>query len=262
MVTPADIALGPFEHLQDVYMRVYNRQVRASFRADLQDGDISTPSASMKEACLIKDTDNAQMMLLRLNLFYFVREEARNLQPINYLMPFPEWNDDVTNKPQVILYFEETKEDAKAKKRRAITQRVSFRLMNETVETITKADIEELSREIRTTFPRTYRFRKGRIKLSYRDKKNGYELIITPYSENEGRELITKVLSLRDKVPDWELLTNSESGRNFAKRETVVYQGKPKKLGEKRPIGYVILKRAELKLPGGVGSEVLYETWG
>lgn len=261
MVTPAEIQLGPFERLQDVYMRVYNRQVKASFRDDIADDDLSTSSGAMRDACLIKDTDNAQMMLLRLNLFYFVREEARNLQPINYLLPFPEWHDEVVNKPQVILYFEEPKEDAKKKKRRPITQRVAFRLMNETIETITKTDIEELSREIKQQFPRTYKFRKGRTKLSYRDRKNGYELIITPYSEQEGKTLITKVLALRDKVPDWELLTNSESGKNFAKRDTVIYQGKTVKLGEKRPIGYVMLRRAELKLPGGVKSEILYETW-
>jgi hypothetical protein len=262
MVTPNDIQNGPFEHLQDVYLKVFNKQVRASFREDLQDGDISTDAGSMKEACLIKDSDNAVMMLLRVNLFYLVREEGRQLHPPMYMLPMQEYQDELANKIQVILYFEESKDEARKKKRRPITQRCSFRLMKETVETLSAADVEELRREIRTTFPRTYKFRKGRIKLSYRDKANGYEMIVTPYTESEGRELITKVLSLRDKTPNWEFLTNSESGKNFAKRETVIYQGKSKKTPEKRPIGYVYLKRAELKLPGGLGSETLYETHG
>jgi hypothetical protein len=246
-----------FENLQSVYLRTYNKLVKKSFRADIDDDDFATPESQMRNACLIKDSDTATMMVLRSNLFYIVRGEARALHPPIYGLPAQDYHESVKFKPQVIFLFQESREDASKAKRRPKTVRASFRLNSKTTSNITQADIDRLTTKIKGQFPATYRFKTGRIKASYRDKDRGLELVLSPYSTNEAKTLITKLLSAQGVIetgsdsPDWTKLSLSQKAvSNFDVNEYVRVLGKRKALPKRRPVTTVSLRRVELFLHG------------
>ncbi|MGF1535365.1 MAG: hypothetical protein ACFB4J_02605 [Elainellaceae cyanobacterium] len=255
-------APNDFENLQSVYMRVYNRMVRESFREDIPDDAFSTPEAQMRYACLIKDNDTATMMQLRSNLFLMIREEAARLQAPIYGIPTAEYQEAVRFRPQVQLHFEEPRDEAAAANRERKRVRASFRLMNKTPETVTQTDMTALRNRIAQQFPRSYRFRTGRYKLSYRHREEGLELVIPPYTEPEGRQFISKVLLVAGATPEWDRLTVSTyPDRNFNRREYARILGRRRRLPQQRPVANVYLKKAELKLHGMLTDAQLYETW-
>lgn len=246
-----------FENLQTVYMRTYNRLVQQSFRENIPDDDFSTPESQMKNACLVKDNDSASIMQLRVDLFFMVREEGKRLHPIHYEMPLPEW-ESTFYRPQVILRFEEVRPPG-GRVVNPKTVRVSFRLTNETAETITQTEVDGLSRRIEQQFPRSYVFKTGRYKMSYRDKSHGYELILSPYSRAIGERMIGKVLAVGGHEPDWERMTVSEAPqRNYLRDEYIRVLGNRQMMPKRRRVAEVILKKAVLKVHGQLADIPLY----
>lgn len=246
-----------WESLQSSLMLYYNRMVRESFRTDIDEaGD--TPESFLLRSCLIKDNDTAPMVSIKMLNFFFARNGYGKMDEIIYGIPVSQYDESVVYRPQVTLFFEETQIDYEqripSQSQRLNTRKkrvqVSFRYMNETQTTFNQAEVNRLKNELRTTFPLTYKFKTGRAKLSYRDKPNGYELIISPYTETEGRELITKVLALRNNTPDWELSTVSKSNRNYNTTERQTILGKSYKKPSRRQIAEVKLKKATLHLQG------------
>lgn len=251
-----------FENLQSVYIRTYNRVVRQGFRDGIEDDDFSTPEGQMKRACLIQDNDSALQMLLRINLFYIVRGEAKQLHPPIYEMPISD-NEPVMLHPQVILKFQEDSENRHRRENRILKNvRVSFRMMDENTSTITQTEIDRLQRNIARLFPRDYKFKTGRYKVSYLDEVKGYRLILTPYSKAIGERLIEKVLSIRDHNPEWSRLSISEQPRrNFNTQEYTTILNERRRLPKPRSIAECFLKKATLKLHGHLAEIPLYETY-
>ena len=256
------MAVNQFEMLQSLIRRIQNRIVRESFREDIADDDIATPEGFLKAKCLHHDNDTGVMTLMRLFLFYVIREEGRRLHPAMYTYPVDDYQASVKFKPQVVFWFWEPQNEAKTRKRPAKRVRASFRLVRETLETLTVADVDRLKQRVKAEFPRSYRFKTGRLKASYRDKENGLELTLAPYSRTEAKEFIGKILDVADVTPDWDLFSISEyPDRNFSEQSRITILGESKKLPDKRPIANVYLKKAELHIHGNTESMVLYDSY-
>jgi|GEM_PF-1962886 len=243
---------SPFERRQNTFRQLHNRQVREAFSDvfDIPADGIPydptkiTPQDSarrlLRNDLLIEDADSFSEMWIKRELLSFMQDDDVPVLLPNY--------DDiplsVVDKPHVHLYFIEKKSTAILAKRRRVDALISFRITNKTVTTITKTDLNELEREINLAFPSSYRLEKGTKKYSYRDKENGFEFILSLNSEAEAKEVITKVLGVRDKTPDWDRLTTSTSEKNFTVTKTIDILTVPEKLPKQRPIATCYLKTA------------------
>jgi hypothetical protein len=242
---------SPFERRQNTFRQLHNREVREAF-ADVYDipaeGSYDptkitpqdSPRRLLRNDLLIDDVDAFSEMWLKRELLKFMKDDDTPVLLPNY--------DDiplsVVDKPHVHLYFIEKKSTAILAKRRRVDALISFRIADKTVSTITKTDLNELTREINLAFPSSYRLEKGTKKYSYRDKENGFEFILSLNSEAEAKEVITKVLAVRDKTPDWDRLTTSTSEKNFAITKTINILTVPERLPKQRPIATCFLKTA------------------
>ncbi len=200
MVLPLDF--NGFEHLQSVIRKLHNNEVRDSF-SDLGGDEwlpnINTPRSSLRQACTIYDSDSATMMLLKQNLFFLLLRKAQDYQaPI---VGVPKGSFDAIRKyrPQITLYFKEDAGDVE-QGYNAVDGRISFRLMNEDSESITRTRLTSLANKIRTEFGTSngYTWKKGKEYYNYTDKAKGYQLQILAFSESEARQLITKVLDVQN----------------------------------------------------------------
>ncbi len=255
---------SPAEHLQDVFLKSVNKQVREYF-SDLGDetwdDDISTSRGSLRVACTHKDSDSVDMTQLRLWLFYIVVGNAEKLQAPIYGIPITTFSESVVHLPQVVLYFRETKSDADSHNRQPIEAQVGFRLLDQN---LSKAEAQTLAKKIRQLFGGSTRFyfKKGRTKFSYRDKSRGYEFIITAFDETNAKKVIEQVLDINGHTPNWELLTDSESNRNWSAVKYKTILGKQHKLPNRRPVGIVHFTKAELKFYGLASDVVLCDATG
>lgn len=243
---------NPSEHLQSVVMQVHNRIVREHFEIPGDnEPDISTPDESLKRACLISERDSWPMMLSRQNLFYLALGNFDLVQQAMYAIPVTTFQDQLEYKPQITVVFVETSADAKLKNRQRVRAEVSIRLMNESLTSITQADITTYRNRVTSTFKTPkFQWKKGENKYSYVDKQNGHNMLITAFDEFNAKKVIEAMLDLAAQQPNWDCLTESTNNRNYqtAKFQTVL--GKSRRMPQRRPITDVHFYRAELKLWG------------
>jgi hypothetical protein len=259
---------SPWEHLQDTLRRVHNRRVKKEFR-DLDEGfwddlSISTGRRSLATACVMQDKDTSSITIIRMILFYVVLGQATAMLPPMYGIPTELYQQSVEFKPQIKLFFREDVEDTDTGYR-PIEAELSFRLMNESSETVSSADAMRYANKIKTEFAGGggYRWQKGRLKLSYRDLARGYQLIVTPASEAGGKEVINKILDIQGHSLDELNLTTSKLGQNppTIPANKFVY-GKSRRMPRKRPVGWVRFQYAELHIWGLPKAIVLVDRTG
>ena len=260
-------ASSPFERRQNTLRQLHNREVREVF-ADVYDAPtdgtpydpskvtaLDSPRRVLRTDCLIEDNDSFADMWMKAKILEYMKDTDAPLLLPNY--------DDipitVKDKPHVHLVFIEKKSTAITNRRRRVQALISFRITDKTISTITRTDLTELKREINLAFPSSYTLNKGRIKYSYRDKANGFEFILSLTSESEAKEIITKVLGIRDKTPDWELLRAATApDANFTVRKTVSVLQTLEKLPLLRPLAVCYFRKAVISF-GRLRSEVLVE---
>lgn len=205
-----------FEHLQDLIRREHNKAVRTYFK-NQPDDDISTSKSSLKHACLIKDQDTAAMTQMRLWLFEITCGHAQALQRPVYGIPWHEVQVERTFKPQVKLYFLEPYNfnihgDGTPQAEGEIT----FRVMNESSETISRTDAETLARAIKNTFATPpFTWNKGKFKCTYSDKERGYELKLLVTSKAEGERIVRAVLDIQSHPFDRDFLQYIDNDRTY-----------------------------------------------
>ncbi len=203
---PLPQSFSEFEHLQSVVRKIHNRSVQQYFR-NQDDNDISTPKASLKHACLIKDDDTQAIMLQRQWLFEITAGNAQSLAPEIYGIPVAEYQRDVKFRPQVKLYFKQSRSELTPEESglRQGEGQITFRLMDETSETISRAKAERLARDIKREFGTPLeRWEKGRFKCTYQDAVRGYDLRLLVKNRTEGERLVRKVLGVQGHTYDDE----------------------------------------------------------
>jgi hypothetical protein len=138
----------------------------------------------------------------------------------------------------------------------AVDMECSWRLVNETSQTITKAKLTALANKIKTKFGsgNGYVFRKGRKIISYRNKSQGYEFLIRARELEDGRGLIRDILTMNGDSLEPELLriseVDDETNAFPANPGTQTILGKRRNKPRKRPVTNVRFKYAYAFIDG------------
>lgn len=214
MPLPEDF--NEWENLQDLVRLEHNKAVRAYFK-NQEDEDISTPKARLKHTCLIKDEDTATMTQLRLWLFEVTCGHAASLQTPIYGVPVQELQSQFTFKPQVKLFFLEPYDhEVHATGLPQAQGEITFRLMHESSETISRSDAERLARRIKQVFGTPlFTWEKGWYKATYTDKIRGYQLQLLVRNKAEAERVIRHVLEVQEHPFDRDYFQYIEHERTY-----------------------------------------------
>lgn len=254
------------EHLQDTIRRTYNKDVREWFSDLPAELDLNTPRASLRVACTHQDADSFTETVARQLLFDMaIKQQTLQLQTssttdLNYRILR-------RNKPKIILYFLEDREDVDAGYKQ-VEGTIGIRIMNETTTTLTKANIITLANKIKTIFGTAggFRWHKGKGMFSYSDWDKGYQLQLLCYSKSEGRRIVEQVLDVQGHSPDWENAQWSESEQPSESYPTIppseTILGKRRKLPRRRPTAQVRFQFATMMVSGLASPVVLYDRSG
>lgn len=204
----------PTEQFQDTNKRIWNKLIREYFRdvpaSDLN-LDITAPRQALLKACLHKEDDSLLLTIGRLQLFMHGTTWMRDQYPIVAGTFLSEVDTYITYKPKITLFFRENADDAEADYDPA-TMEVSWRLHDETSQTITKAKLTTIANKIKTKFGTSSGglFRKGRKMIRYRKIAEGYDFKLRARDLAEGKNLIQEILQINGNSLDSEILKISE----------------------------------------------------
>jgi hypothetical protein len=192
----------------------FNAEVYRWFK-DLDDVP-SVSRTALRDSLLIQPKESRTSALFKVQYFRDFVQKVHNRVNI---IGVPKEKFDVTielkYKPIVQLYFQQDKA-AVSPDYAPITAEISFRLMDESTETITQANITALANKIRTEFATGagYTFNKGKYIATYYDKPQGYYLRIYVLNDAEGVEVVRKVLSIRNHTYNEEFFRITEPKKN------------------------------------------------
>lgn len=247
---------SPAEHLQDLLKKSINREVREWFidtGPDDWDPDLSTARGSLRVGCTHLENDTMDMSLMRLLLFYLVVRKGADLQTPVYGIPVGSFQAQRKFKPQITLFFLEDPQDVDDNYP-AVTGEISIRLMNQSEDTLSKAEAIAYANRVKTAFGTGNGFiwKKGKVMASYNERDKGYQLQLLVRDESEAKRIVEQVLDIQQHSPDWKFLTinkNDEPSQAYPTiPPTKVILGKSRRLPRKRPIADVRFQYAFLNL--------------
>ena len=230
MAIPSDFS--EVEHLQALIRRYLNKEVRDHFRDlgdDFWEPEVITTRGAMRHALTHKDGDPFQITLGRMFLYYFTYGQAKALQQPIYGVPVKEFDRSFKYKPQIHLRFYQPRFNIPSSTNnnglssKPIESTISFRLMNETSESLTITELERYANRIKTNFGNGggYRWEKGKTTVSYFDKERGYRLKLFCKTKSDGKSLIEQILDIQQHTPDWSRMTTIENEEPLERYPTV-----------------------------------------
>ncbi|MGB3201115.1 MAG: hypothetical protein WBA99_09440 [Nodosilinea sp.] len=244
------------EHLQDLFRRYANRQVREFFNdlgGEDWDPDISTTRGSLRHGATHKDEDSLPMTLLRWELFNYVRRLKFDVPMFG--IPVTAFESERRYKPQIILNFIEDLGDVEPGYE-VVTGRISFRLMTHTSGTINPSVAQTYATRINSNFNigSGFVWRKGRIMCSYTDWDKGYQLQILCRTEANGRDVVERILDIQNDTIDTSKLHYVENQNEAAAYPVIppndrIY-GETRRTPRKRPLADVRFQYAVLHVHG------------
>ncbi len=251
-------------NLRDFLRKSYNREVNEWF-ADEPDPipDNSGSRKNAKRACLILPKETQNTALLKTLNFRFVVQRT-HLRPDIYGTPIGTIQATRKFRPQIVLEFLEDELDIEGGYSR-VDGRISFRLMNETSESITRTELTTIANRIKTEFGSNngYRWRKGKEMASYLERDKGYDFRLLVRSKTDAKELISKILDIQNHIPDWKYLNYKENDEPTQAYPTIPptnsILGKPRREPRKRPIAIVRFQYAYCNLWGNPNAVILYD---
>ena len=250
MPLPADF--NEVENLQDIVRREHNKAVKAWFK-NQADNDVSTPKARLKHSCLIKDDDSLLVGLQRQWLFEITVGKAQSIQaPVYSTIQLEEFSE-IRFKPQVQLFFKESQTATTYDPDfYPVKGEISFRIMDETSSSMSRAKAEALARKIKQEFATPlFVWEKGWYYCSYRDLEHGYQLKILVKSETEGRRVVKQVLKIQSHTFDEDFFQFVNHQRNYPPiPKTQLIYGRNRKQKRVRPRADVRFKHAKLLIHG------------
>lgn len=255
-----------WEHLQNHIQTLHNRRVQQFFRRQ-PDDDISTPKSALKHACLIKDNDTAQIVLMRQWLFEVTAGHAASLHPPIYGIPLTDYEPDRKFKPQVKLMFGglDPGNTNGTNRNALITGEITFRLMNETSESINRSKAVTLALNIKQEFtrPQLFTWRKGWFKATYQDLERGYDLRLLVRDELAAKDLCRKVVGIQNHPFDEDFFQFVLHDRNYPTDPgTHRVYGQTIKKPRRRPRVDVQFRYAQLLIWGRGKAVNLVDTTG
>lgn len=269
MPLPDDFS--PYEHLQSTFIRSYNKEVKNYFKdldPDDLDPDITIPRQSLYIACKITDNDTAAMVQMRMFMYYFVLRRAADMQTPIYGIPLPDLQASRKFKPQITLKFREDLADVE-EGYEPVWGEISFRLMNEESNTITKTELITLGNKIKTIFGvgNGKVWRKGKKMFSYTDKAKGYQFQILAREKTDAKDLISDVLDIQNDTPDWRKFKSNETGDSSSDElsaypytpPNITIFGEVQKEPRRRPNVNVRFMWAEVAIWGKPRAIILYD---
>jgi hypothetical protein len=181
-----------------------------------------------------------------------------------YTIPVTTFQDKYTFHPQICLVFYEMSDEAIAPNRR-VHGEISYRIMGETEETLSENNARVRAERIKNLFvnPTLFEWQKGREIVTYRDQRNGYDFRLRVKSETEARRIITQIMGIEGKTPEWQRLTVHESRAAFPENpgSKRIY-GEMRQLPVRRPVRDIKFRYAELHLWGVPKPVTLVDTTG
>lgn len=254
-----------WEHLQDLITIQHNRLVNNYFK-DVTDINFYnlTGRASLKYACWMKDNDTSTMVMLRFWLFYVVTGHLKSVTEPYWGIPIEEHAASRRYRPQIVLHFKEDANDVEPGFQ-PVRGRISFRLMSETSETITKTELINLGKDVKRIFGAAngYIWKKGKDMATYQNKLSGFDFQLLVRNKIEAKELISKTLQIVNRTPDWqyfEYKENEEPTEAFPtlpQKQTIL--GKQYYEPRRRPIAECRFQCAECRLWGIKKPFVIYD---
>ena len=254
-----------WQHLQAQLKRLHNARVNKWFKSEEgKEAEIVTGPASLKLACTISSRDSAIIALLRMWLFDINIGAAAKWQPAYYGYPIQTFQErnEVIYHPQVHLFFSQDKA-ATPDDYRPMEAEISFRLMDETYKTMTETKATTLARDIKAamgTRENPFKFNKGKIKFTYLDNENGYDLRILAQSETEAVNTCKKIVSIRNHAFNEDNFREHiphKASINTPSTETVY--GEMRRKRRWRPTGTVKFRWASMSLYGVDKGLLLYD---
>ena len=262
MATPPDF--NDVENLTDIVRREHNREVKAWF-ANTPDNDVSTPTSRLKLACLIKDDDPLLVALQRQWLFEITIGKSRSLQVPVYGIPVTAFTIQRRHRPQVSLYFQQNSLQVR-KGDAPVTGEISWRLMDESTDSMTQSKLEVIANKIKNIFggtTATYVWKKGRTMCSYTSWEEGLQLQILADGEQEGERVTKDVLRAHGGTYDSTKFNVNKNKNPLNKypqtRKTKTILGKTVQLLIERPVADVRFRYATLALHGLARPIHLYD---
>ncbi len=149
--------------------------------------------------------------------------------------------------------------------RRRLTGRLSFRLMGETSETISKGELTRIGTTIKNLFGANggYVWDKGKELYCYADWDKGYQLQMLVPNATQARDLATKILSIQNHSPEWIFLTRNENQAELERYpetpKTKLILGETVTLARARPRVEVRFRYADARVHKLMEPVVLYD---
>lgn len=190
----------------------------------------------------------------------FQRNNDRGL----YTIPVTTFQDHYTFAPQIKLVFYQLRDETINGMPR-VTGEICYRVVGETEETFTEANARTRAQRIKSLFaePALFVWQKGKEKASYLDRKNGYDFRLYVKNELEARKIITQVMQIENKIPDWDNLRLSISSAVYPEvTGTKRIYGEQRRLPRRRPLEDIKFRYAELHLWGLPKPVTLVDTLG
>lgn len=256
----------PIEQFQDINKKIANKIVREYFKdiTSLEENlDLTTSRQALLKACLHKEDDSLILTIGRNQLFNQYTTYARDQIPIVAGSLLDEIDASIAYKPKITLYFKEDEDDVDPGYKPARME-TSWRLVDETTQTITKAKLTAIANKIKTNFGTGtgYLFKRGRKIVAYQNRNQGYNFILRARELSEGKDLIREVLSINGHTLDDELLKLSvvdDEAEAFPYNPgTQTILGKRRSKPRKRPMVNVRFKYAYATINGWGKPVYLY----
>jgi hypothetical protein len=243
------------EHWQRVVRREYNDEIRNHFRdkfgdSGSWDAEIETTRGQMLQALLHQDSDPVQLTLGRMQLYQFVFTQRQEMPIVFDETKRP--TDDFTYKPEIKLYFTQSRRSI-PKDQPPATGEITYRLMTETSESLTEANVKIRAERIKRLFtePNLFVWHKGKELFNYTDKLNGYHFQLLVTTETEAKRIIEQILNIEQKAPDWNKLIHRKDERTYTNVvQTKRIYGKNRKVPRRRPTEDVKFRYASIKING------------
>ncbi len=237
----------------------YNREVYEWFK----DADEIPKRLELRDDLLIGAKDSIQIAQVKMKSFRELVQKS-HLKTVDVIgTPKTTFDADVTYKPEVHLYFRQSKASTPRNKT-SKTARISYRLMNETSSSLNKPDLKVLAKSVYDDFAKpVYRFNKGKIITWYVQPEEGLHLQIYCHTEEIGETVAKKVLTHRSLTFDEQFFKITKPSKNSDPTPgNIIILGETKEKPVWRPTVFVEFTHAMINLHNDTQARCLCDISG